>query len=225
MEIALVLRGLHAAHQAPTTQSVVLGDKTDPETYKIYNDGCVVDLAEEQMGKGGGDLCVEVKAWDSISKSALSAAKFGHTHAFANTEEKAIKEVLGVSEREGDARFAPTTGTGAIAAVKGDYHDAIHTKRTTVVLLLHNIFGGFAPWAVRHLKALAARKIDDRTEYESWAAADFPTYHAQRISAAIITGDARRCLNRIPGLQRDAMRAIGEAAARRHRHTAARGRA
>ena len=78
---------------------------------------------------------------------------------------------------------------------------------------------------MRHLKALAARKIDDRTEYESWAAADFVTYHAQRISAAIITGDARRCLNRIPGLQRDAMRAIGEAAARRHRHTAARGRA
>ena len=63
-------------------------------------------------------------------------------------------------------------------------------------------FGGFAHGAVRHLRALAARDIADRTEYcEGETAANFVTHHAQRISAAIVTGDARRCLNRIPGLQ------------------------
>jgi len=34
----------HDAHQATATHAVVLGDKEQPEVYKIYNDGCVVDI-------------------------------------------------------------------------------------------------------------------------------------------------------------------------------------
>ena len=42
--------------------------------YSIYNDGCVVDLAEERMGKGGGDLCVELKVYNSLVRLNASLA-------------------------------------------------------------------------------------------------------------------------------------------------------
>ena len=44
-----------------------------PELCKIYNDGCVVDLAEESMGKGGGDLCVELKVYSSLVPQGASS--------------------------------------------------------------------------------------------------------------------------------------------------------
>ena len=67
-------------------------------------------------------------------------------------------------------------------------------------LRLHNIFSGFAPQADKDLHNLAKRGID-RTEYASWSASSFVPYWAQRISAAIVTADARRCLRRLPALR------------------------
>ena len=55
---------------------------------------------------------------------------------------------------------------------------------------------------------LSKRNID-RTEYETWAAAAFAVYWGQRISAAIVTADARRCLSRLPGLRSRAFAAAG----------------
>ena len=52
------LRVLHDATQASAAHAVVLGDKSCPEVTAIYNEGCVVDLAEGLMGKGGSDLCL-----------------------------------------------------------------------------------------------------------------------------------------------------------------------
>ena len=49
--------------------------------------------------------------------------------------------MLGVAEREGDTRWDPAMGAGAVEAHPGAYHDAIHVKRNTVELRLHNIFG------------------------------------------------------------------------------------
>ena len=63
-------------------------------------------------------------------------------------------------------------------------------------LVLLETFGGFSRPAVRHLRWLCARtKRRDLTEYESWRATTYMTYWTQRISAAVITGDARRALN------------------------------
>ena len=56
--------------------------------YKIYNDGCVMDLAEEGMGNGGGDLCVELKAYTCFvplgGSSPHETSYHGDTHAFGN---------------------------------------------------------------------------------------------------------------------------------------------
>ena len=44
----------------------------------------------------------------------------------------------------------------------------------------------------------------DRTEYVTWAAADFKDYWTQRISAEIVMADARRCLDRLVQLRQQA---------------------
>jgi hypothetical protein len=61
------------------------------------------------------------------------------THAFGNTEERLIRMVLGVAAREGDRRWDSSSGSGAVAFCKGNYHDAIHVKRNTVDLRIHNL--------------------------------------------------------------------------------------
>ena len=63
----------HDAHQATATGAVIMGDKEKAEVFTIYKEGCTVDLAEEGMGKGGGDLCVEVKVWNSLVRESMSA--------------------------------------------------------------------------------------------------------------------------------------------------------
>ena len=81
---------------------------------------------------------------------------------------------------------------------RGQYHDAIVNKRNTVVLTLHNLWGGFAPGAVKRLLALEARaEHTDRTQYEHWSASAYVSYWTQRISASIVKADARRCLRRL----------------------------
>ena len=66
------LRVWHDATQATANHAVILGDKERPELYELYNVGCVVDLAEEQMGAGGGDLCVELKAYTPLVAASAS---------------------------------------------------------------------------------------------------------------------------------------------------------
>ena len=92
----------------------------------------------------------------------------------------------------------PAKGTGAVAHHEGAYHDAIHVKRNTRVdLRVHNLFGGFGPGAAKALYMLSRRPVD-RTDYENWAAVKFkPYWGGQRISAAIVTADAKRCLKRV----------------------------
>ena len=119
--------------------------------------------------------------------------------------------MLGVAAREGDAAWDSSTGLGAVAAHKGDYHDAIHVKRNTVELRLHNVFGGFNRGATRALHALSKRATD-RTAYESWAAPEFQPYWGQRISASIVMTDAKRCLHALSAMR---AKARGAAAAPR----------
>ena len=218
------LRVWHDATQAVATGSVVLGDKEQPEVYAIYNEGpdsCVVDLAEAGLGHGGADLCVEHKVWGELvapgASSEYETTHRGDTHAFGNTEERAIRKVLGVKARAGERRWDSTEGAGAVREHRGQYHDAIVNKRNTVVLTLHNLWGGFAPGAVKRLLALEARaEHTDRTQYEHWSASAYVSYWTQRISASIVKADARRCLRRLPGLARSV---LGAAPRRRGRAT------
>ena len=44
---------------------------------------------------------------------------------------------------------------------------------------------------------MLSRRPVDRTDYENWAAVKFKPYWGQRISAAIVIADAKRCLKRV----------------------------
>ena len=194
------LRVVHDASQASASHAVVLGDKEHPEITEIYNTGCAVDLAESLMGKGGSDLCLEMKAYSDLllkgSSGEYETSVRGSTHAFGNTEERLIRSNVGVRAQgaEGDERWNPDTGSGRVAHKQGVYDDAIRVKRNTFVLFLVNHFGGLAPGAVRHMYTLTqrARRLD-RTLYPLRGATKYLPYWTQLLSAAIVTADARRC--------------------------------
>jgi len=81
--------------------------------------------------------------------------------------------------------------------------------------VLANLFGALAPGGVRYLRMLKARNVDHNAEEYHWSAPDFMTFHTQRHSAAVVAGDARRCLRRISSLKLlyKPVRAAGSAAA------------
>ena len=74
------------------------------------------------MGHGCSSRCAACPKDISSSSGAAapgSTTFHGDTHAFGNTEEKCIREVLGLAARDGRAAWDPTTGTGAVKATPG----------------------------------------------------------------------------------------------------------
>ena len=136
------------------------------------------------------------------------------------TEERAIHMNVGVKGQgaDGEARvWDPASGTGRVRPHRGVYHDAIHIKRNEFVLFLVSLFGGLAPGAVAHMYTLKARAAaQDTTPYLRHGERDYLQYWTQRLSAAIVTADARRCLRRLKSLQALANRAAAKRAAARH---------
>ena len=92
---------------------------------------------------------------------------------------------------------------GRVSHHPGDYDDAQRRKHNELVLFLVETSGALSPPARRHLRWLHRRsKGIDRTPYDNSAACDggakpFVQFWTQRLSAAVVTGDARRTLNAI----------------------------
>ena len=135
-------------------------------------------------------------------KPHRNIARRGATHGFGSTLEYATRRVIGVKARSGGRDWDHSTGTGAVDAHDGDYDDAQRRKRNHVVLFLIEASSALSPPAYRHVRWLKARsKRRDTTEYEGWATrakADsqpFVQHWTQRLSAAVIRGDARRAHN------------------------------
>ena len=203
------LRVWHDMAQASATSDVVMGDKEKPEVYNIYNDTHVLDLGEPFQGKGGVDRVVENKVFDPTSESRPNAScgRRGHTHAFGNTEERAIWGNRGVRACEGACAWDHAHGGGRVAEHRGDYYDAIHVKRNEFWLILMEIFGGLAPEGVKlfDLYKQRAQSGVDRTEYVATdaAARKFAPHWAQLLSAAVVVGDAARSIRAVAKVRRD----------------------
>ena len=103
-----------------------------------------------------------------------------------------LHEVLGTRQRNSPALgpFDHRTGLGFVPKHDGDYRDAINNRKASVLLLVHEIFGGMSPFASRHLRRLSRRAAEegtDSTDYsQSYTAASFVSYYAQRISNNIV---------------------------------------
>ena len=188
------------------------GDKEAPDTYRLFNETCCLDIGERGQAPGGRDLIVELKVWAHLHP-ATSAPPHRDicprpaTHGFGATLEHAIRRVVGVKGRDGEHRWNHTTGTGAVTAHRGDYDDAQRVKRNTLVLFLMETTGAFSQLAYDHLRWLKARsKQRDRTEYTGWAAdkrtkgRPFMEHWTRRISTAVVRGNARRALNALASL-------------------------
>lgn len=136
------LRVLHDCHQATVGGgTVVLGDKSHAEVWKLFNDGCCLDIGERGQAAGGRDLVVEVKAWASLHADSTplphaDLARRGATHGFGDTLEHAIRKVRGVRARHGDERWSHARGVGRVSYHPGDYDDAQRRKHNELVLFL-----------------------------------------------------------------------------------------
>ena len=65
------------------------------------------------------------------------------------------------------------------------------TRRTPVVLLLHDVYGGIAPPTLKHLYQLArGTRVRDGTVYASWAAPSYLPHYGQKLSSAAVFADA-----------------------------------
>ena len=113
--------------------------------------------------------------------------------------EAALRKVIGAPERgvQADGDFDHVTGLGYVSGVdwgvtvrgkpKPDYRDALTNGRELVVVV-HEIYGGFDPNAVRLLgqRAQQAKDGRDGTDYSRSNVMSFMAHWTRRISAAIL---------------------------------------
>ena len=127
-----------------------------------------VNAELEGDDRTGADVAYETKVASPLVKKQQALGKgkggritppsVGHLFGFGSTEGYYRAKVLGLRRRGRPGKaFDPETGQGYVPRVRGDYHDAIHVKRATVILLLVEIFGGISPQAVAHIGHLAMR--------------------------------------------------------------------
>jgi hypothetical protein len=176
---------------------VLYGDKEATDVWPLFNAGCCFDVAERGQAPGGHDLLIELKAWSPLAYSPVTAvSRRADVFGFGGTLENATRTVLGVVARDGPHPWDHATGTGAVTAHPGDYHDGRVNKRNHVRLALAETTGALSPPFLRHLAWLRARaRRRDRTPFDRWDPPPFLDYWIQRLSAAIVAGDARRGLS------------------------------
>ena len=114
----------------------------------------------------------------------------------------ACARCMGARRASDGARFDHSNGAGHVAMHFGDYGDAIHSRKATVRLLIHEAtLGGMSPYAARHLRRLGRDAVEggtDGTDYtRSFTARSFVPYYAQRISTACVMYGAEGILKGI----------------------------
>ena len=115
-----------------------------------------------------------------------------------NTEERLKYRVIGTRRRGMPALgpFDHSTGTGHVAAHRGDYYDCIENRKARLNLVTFEAgLGGLMPHGARRLRRKGREAKEsgvDPTNYrESPTARSFVPYYAQRLSAACVLNGAR----------------------------------
>ena len=99
--------------------------------------------------------------------------------------------------KEDRALVFHSTGHGFVSKKKGQYHDAIFTKRATVVPAIVESTGGVTPHLRAHVRRLERRSTGkgatDRTKYGTsrMSTKNFYVHHIQRMSTAAVSYDAK----------------------------------
>ena len=97
------------------------------------------------------------------------------------------------------------TGKGYVAAVDGQYYDAIHVKKIRVVPMIIEAQGGITPHALAHIGYLARRAkgrgARDSTNYgrSRTSTKSFFVHHCQRLALAAQQFNAKAILKSLSG--------------------------
>ena len=201
--------------RAAATGPVILGDKEKPHLTEALNAGHVVDLAEIcGNDETGADVLYETKVPMPVQKTrhggrhrdgSGAPCDVGHLYGFGNTLERYLVMVKGCLQRGGPSSgpYDHTTGKGRVSAAKGDYHDGLFNKRSTVVLNLVEALGGLSPTGASRLWRVARRVqvkgARDGTMYGRLriSTKSFVAQHVQRMSRAAVYNDARNICEQI----------------------------
>ena len=217
-------RAWFCATQAVASGSVILPDKGDradteararaKERYAwLDSPDHIPDHARPRQAKGGFHIIDEVKVVSPHKQFAPGAgtgnshwgglcAPVGHTYSFGSTEEYYRAKVFGLEGcgARGDPPLSHTTGKGWVRARKGDYTAAC-AKGHTVVLHLHEVYGGLHRGGVRHLRHLSRlSRTRDATAYDDPPGGlrlSYLEHWGRSLSAAAALGDAFRVVNRV----------------------------
>ena len=167
--------------------------------------------------RDGRHLVGETKCYDCLVPFAPGAGsrggvgKVGATRALGNTEEELIKTNYGLAARGiGTSPFNHATGAGCVKAHQGDYHDCIHVKHNTLLLLISEIFGGVNGRAARFLTRLAHSSCtaSDAVYYDrAGRIVSFHQHHATAISSAAALGHGDVLLSVVDDVNARAVRA------------------
>ena len=169
------------------------------EAHADLNEGHIPDWGARKAARDGRHLVGETKCYDphivrsSGAGSRGGVAMMGATRAFGNTEEMLIKLNYGLAERGvGSAEvFNHLTGAGHVAEYKGAYHDCVHVKGNTMLLLISEIYGGVNGRGVRLLTRLAhsARTCSEDVYFDrAGRVVSFWVHHSREISRAAVLG-------------------------------------
>ena len=101
------------------------------------------------------------------------------------------------------------------------HYQAALDQGHTVVPLISEVWGGFAPEAVSYLRGLAqarSDRLDIEQESTTWTTRSFTSYYGQRLSVALTTGVAHEIRRTATGAhQPEGGGALGGGAGRRRR--------
>ena len=147
----------------------------------------VPDGVSEYAGHAGAHQALEVKVYNTIIADAAQLLR-GATVAFGATRAKLMAENLGehappdvcASARPGDL-----AGEAKYAVALAGGHE--------VVMLIAEVWGGFAPEAMRFLGELSQARhdaVDLERASATWSTSSFTSYHGQLLSLAVQFGVA-----------------------------------
>jgi hypothetical protein len=187
------------------------------ERYAHFNAGHVPDWGAKGAAASGRHLVGEHKCYSPLVPSTLGTgsrggmAKVGDHVALGNTEEALIARVLGLAQRglASEPKFNHRTGVGYVPELEGDYHDAIHVKGNTVLLLISEVFGGVNGTSLRFLNRLAhlMKGETDAPHFDrAGNVVPFFLHHARAISRAAAVGHGTVLLKHAHALARRAHR-------------------
>ena len=159
--------------------------RREPDNYYGYSDHRP-DIA---LLVEGNLTALDLKIYDPLGSQPSTADERGAYIGFGNTAEAANARVLGRRERgsDGDGHYNRRTGKGHVAAVPGDYERALQAGVRSVPMLLET-FGGFGPGLMGVLRQAnewrQGRLVSSEYDETTWAARNYMTFVAQRISVA-----------------------------------------